>query len=218
MVIQCGNGNCKKKARVNEDNLNAAMPIVVCPHCGAKNRIPSAVPKPNPNNGAPTDKGKTVPIFNNAESSQASSPQSSNPQELGWIIIHDENVKTKTYPLSMGKNVIGRNSDSTVAEVTLRVDTMDNYMSRNHCVLDVSKNKNGTYDYVLSDRKSLNRTFVNGKSVAISTQDEVYLRDADCIQIGRTKVILKTLKVAGNAQKAKSSVTEMEYTQTIINK
>jgi FHA domain len=216
MVIQCG--NCKQKARVNEDNLNASMPIVVCPHCGTKNRIPNATPKPQSSIGANNNKGETVPIFSNTESANSDKKINDATKELGWLIIHDENIKTKTYPLHIGKNVIGRNSDSTIAEVTLRVDTMDNYMSRSHCVLDVGSNKNGAYDYVLSDRKSLNRTFVNGKNVPISTQDEVYLRDGDCIQIGRTKVILKTLKVAGNVQKAKSAVTEMEYTQTIINK
>jgi pSer/pThr/pTyr-binding forkhead associated (FHA) protein len=216
MVIQCG--NCKQKARVNEDNLNAAMPIVVCPHCGTKNRIPSAAPKPAPSMAVSQDNSHTVPIYTGAAASNSEKKTNEATKELGWLIIHDENTKTKTYPLLVGKNVIGRNSDSTIAEVTLRVDTMDNYMSRNHCVLDVGLSKNGAYEYVLSDRKSLNRTYVNGKSAPISTQDEVYLRDGDCIQIGRTKVILKTLKVAGNVQKAKSAVTEMEYTQTIINK
>jgi DNA-directed RNA polymerase subunit RPC12/RpoP len=199
MRIRCGNPACGSEFNVGNNTIEQVGNQVACPKCGAQNRVPKPPPK-----GGHGISDAPNPI---AQTNQV---------EYGWIVVHDEMMPQRVYPLRNGKNVIGRNCDTTPTEVTLRIDTEDKYMSRKHCIIEVIEEKNRV-DYVLSDSMSINGTYRNGKTERLLTNDEIYLKDSDCIQIGRTKVILKTAKAAGNQKNAQESVTEMDYTKTVIH-
>ena len=142
--------------------------------------------------------------------------------EIGWLIIHDENTDTYTFDLRKGINRIGRHSDSTDEDVNIRIRTQDRYMSRHHCDIEVRwKSGKNVYEYVLSDRAyqrkkaSSNGTFVNAGR-QLSVRDEIFLKDGDTVQVGRTKLVLKLPSAVGNLQEAESWVRETDYFKTII--
>lgn len=204
MNIRCGNAECAHEFNVGKETIHVETNTVACPKCGQRNRIPKPKPRPVEHSAAHAASGDPAPPPNDAAV-----------MEYGWIIVHDETMPQRAYTLKRGKNIIGRNSETTPLEVNLRIDTEDKYMSRKHCVIDVVE-ENNQIDYILNDSLSTNGTFLNGKAQRLSAHDEIYLKDADCVQIGRTKVILKSAKVAGSKKKAVESVTQMAYTKTII--
>jgi FHA domain len=137
-------------------------------------------------------------------------------KEIGWLIVHDENTETATFHLRKGINRIGRQSQTTPRDVNIAIRTSDQYISREHCDIEVKwrHDKNG-YDYILTDRGSANGTFVNaGKR--LSRSEDVMLSDGDTIQAGRTKLVLKLPSTFRNSQDAEDWVKSSEYTATII--
>jgi hypothetical protein len=204
MKIRCGNTDCAHEFSIENETVQLETNTVACPKCGQRNRIPKPKPRPVMHDAPHAAAAEATPP-----------PNDSAVMEYGWIIVHDETMPQRVYTLKRGKNIIGRNSETTPPEVNLRIDTEDKYMSRKHCIIDVA-DENGQIVYILNDSLSTNGTFLNGKAQRLSAQDEIYLKDADCVQIGRTKVILKSARVAGSRKKAVESVTQMAYTKTII--
>jgi pSer/pThr/pTyr-binding forkhead associated (FHA) protein len=136
------------------------------------------------------------------------------PKECGWIIVHDEHTQSQTFSLQIGQNIIGRKSESKPCHIM--IDTTDSYMSRNHCVLEV-KQKGHRYEYLISDIGSTNGTFINAdKSKRLKKGDVIFLKDGDVIQIGRTKVVLKTPDFAHDAHSAYTQVSNSDFSATII--
>ena len=127
-----------------------------------------------------------------------------------------EKTATKHNELRNGNNKIGRLSKSTPKDVNIAINTKDTYMSRHHCDLIVrwSQNKN-VYEYILSDRKSVNGIFINEER-RLSRSEEVFLNDGDNIQLGRTKLILKTPTAVRDSEEAERYVQESDYFKTII--
>lgn len=135
---------------------------------------------------------------------------------IGWLVVHDEATETATFQLRKGINRIGRHSQSTPRDVNIAIRTKDQYMSREHCDIEVRWQKDkGSYDYALADRRSSNGTFVNAGRRLLRSE-EVMLKDGDTIQAGRTKLVLKLPAMANNAQDAEDWVRNSEYTPTII--
>ncbi len=187
LTVSCG--KCGVALRVDTSKLNPASPLVKCPKCGGVNRI-------------------KLP-----ETSSVSAPSAN--EVWGWLVVHDEAAASKTFDLRLGKQVIGRISFSNPADIM--IETADKYMSRSHCVIEVSLSKTGTPAFVLSDPGSANGTFLNENADSrLSPYDQVYLNDGDVIQIGRTQVVLKTRKLADNQQAAEKAVANNDYLKTII--
>ena len=141
---------------------------------------------------------------------------------IGWLIIHDEFTPTYTFDLRKGVNRIGRESETTDQDVSVRIATQDQYMSRHHCDIEARWHSvKNVYEYVLSDKEyqrkphSKNGTFVNGSS-RLTRRDEVLLDDGDTVQVGRTKLVLKLPSSHRQKQDAESSVREMDFFKTII--
>lgn len=136
--------------------------------------------------------------------------------ELGWLIIHDENTESYTFDLRKGINRIGRFTNTTPPDINIRIKTEDRYMSRHHCDIEARwKSGKNAYEYVLTDRGSSNGTFVNAGR-RLSVRDEIPLNDGDTIQVGRTKLVLKLPSAVGNLQEAESWVRETDFFKTII--
>lgn len=144
-------------------------------------------------------------------------------QELGWLVVHDENADHQTHPLRIGRQIIGRKSISRPCDVMIETD--DPYMGRNHCILEVKPSRSGGYEYFLSDvrmtngipeQMSTNGTFVNAQPAPLRPKDMVYLKDGDVIQMGKTKAVIKTLITVATARDASRVVQDMDYAPTVI--
>jgi pSer/pThr/pTyr-binding forkhead associated (FHA) protein len=149
-----------------------------------------------------------------------SAPPGPNPTAVpasqpGWLVIHDEQTATETFPLREGINRVGRRANDTPRDVNILINTRDTYMSRKHCEIDVRRRANSNeYEYILSDF-SLNGTYVNaGKRLAKG--QSVSLRDGDTVQIGRTKLVLVLPSSNPSAQSPRDRVSSKDYFHTII--
>lgn len=136
--------------------------------------------------------------------------------ELGWIVVHDENTESQVYSLKIGKNTIGRKSESV--KVDIGIETTDKYMSRNHCAIEVNPNRRGGYDYILSNSENKNGVYINAdREKKLKSESLIFLEDGNTIQIGRTKIVLKIPDFAANKDIARQKVVDMDYNQTIID-
>ncbi len=137
-------------------------------------------------------------------------------KKAGWLIIHTEGKEKLTYELKEGKNFIGRHTSNNAPDISLQ----DVFVSRMHAALVVRITDKYEYEYLLADnaevlgKPSLNGTFVNGNENRIGNEI-VKLADGDTIQVGITKLVLKTSKVAIDVEDAVKLVDKMEYKKTV---
>lgn len=201
---------------------NAATPIIKCTNCGYPNPVMAGA---QPSRPAQVQQ----PVSPAAAAMPAQAPprqsigKSPGPSELGWLVVHDENAEQQTHPLRIGRQVIGRKSVSRPCDIM--IETEDPFMGRNHCILEVKPSRSGGYEFFLSDVKmtngtpeqmSTNGTYINAQPAALRPKDMVYLKDGDTIQMGKTKVVIKTLITAANAQDASRIVQDTDYSPTVI--
>lgn len=136
--------------------------------------------------------------------------------EVAWLVIHDEATASETFSLRAGLNRIGRESQNTPHDVNIMIRTNDTYMSREHCEIDARWNvHNSSYEFILTDKKSKNGTYVNGGK-KLSSQSAIRLKDRDTIQIGRTKMVLVLPSSTLDRQQASDLVGGGKYFHTII--
>ena len=90
-------------------------------------------------------------------------------------------------PLQEGDNKIGRRCVGTVINVP--IETSDMSMDRNHCVINVKRNKQGKLVYTLRDAPSLTGTFLNNE--ILGDKDRVRIEDGAIVTIGATTFILR---------------------------
>lgn len=214
MEITCR--KCHSKLTISNA---ATTPIFKCTSCGYPNPV-----VPGGGQAASASQAGQAKAFQPfAPERPAAAPAGG--KELGWLVVHDENAEQQTYPLRVGKQVIGRKSVSRPCDIM--IETGDTFMGRNHCILEVKPSRSGGYDFFISDVKltsgtaeqmSTNGTFVNAIPTPLKPKDMVYLNDGDTIQMGKTKVVIKTLITSTSAQDASRIVQETEYAPTVIIK
>ena len=90
-------------------------------------------------------------------------------------------------PLQEGDNKIGRRCVGTV--INDAIETSDMSMDRNHCVINVKRNKQGKLVYTLRDAPSLTGTFLNNE--ILGDKDRVRIEDGAIVTIGATTFILR---------------------------
>ena len=93
----------------------------------------------------------------------------------------------RSYPLSIGRNIVGRSGETSKATVQLASE--DRYMSRQHCCIDVKRHLNGQIMAVLSNYQNKNVIKINGYK--IKQGDSVQLSDGNSILMGHTIVTFK---------------------------
>jgi hypothetical protein len=213
---------------------NTATPIVKCTNCGYPNPVMAGAQPPKasqpagahvPASAAPSPGVVPAQPISSPMPSRMPMGKPSAPSDMGWLVVHDENAAQQTHPLRIGRQVIGRKSVSRPCDIM--IDTEDPFMGRNHCILEVKPSRSGGYEFFLSDVKmtngtpeqmSTNGTFVNAQPTALRPKDMVYLKDGDTIQMGKTKVVIKTLITAASAQDASRIVQDTDYSPTVIIK
>lgn len=197
MNFQCA--GCQSRISFDETKLSPGKEIyrIQCPRCKNINQLPATL------------------IFKpKFKETKVSIDTAHLPKELGWIVVHDENTYAQTYPLKLGRNIVGRSSESKPCDVM--IETEDGYMSRHHSIIEVVYREGGQLLYLISDVSSTNGTFINASvSKRLNEYDQIYLSDGDTIQMGRTKMVLKTLKTVPDAQNAAEKVGKTDYNKTI---
>ncbi len=151
-----------------------------------------------------TSSNTPVTSVNNYQSSAA----------IAYLIRHTENMPSKTYPLLMGKNIIGRKAVPGIPFI--EVDN-DAYVSRVHAVIEVVSAQPlvvALYDDATHNggKESKNGTYVNGNVKRIT--QKVLLKNNDTIQIGMTKLTFKL--PTDNVAKIVKEVEESDYMKTVV--
>ncbi len=101
-------------------------------------------------------------------------------------------TNAKTYFLQKGQNTIGKN-----AGVSIKTD--DQYMSGQHCCIEVKNSPDKGTDVILYDngtgsqknKESTNGTFWNESQKRMSISEKIYLKSGDKIRMGRTDFIIR---------------------------
>lgn len=96
-------------------------------------------------------------------------------------------------PLHEGDNLIGRRQPGSPIDVP--VETSDPSMDRNHCILNVRRNRQGECIYTLRDNDSLTGTFLMNELLAPKERRRIY--EGDILTLGATTLILRG---AGNKE------------------
>lgn len=114
--------------------------------------------------------------------------EQANSKDCGSVVVV-ENVfgYKQVHPLKEGDNVIGRRNKGT--EVDVSIETSDPSMDRKHCIIHVSRNKQGRLIYTLRDNQSITGTFLMNE--ILGNKDCVRLEEGAIITLGATTLILR---------------------------
>ncbi|MGL5785767.1 MAG: FHA domain-containing protein [Bacteroidales bacterium] len=109
-------------------------------------------------------------------------------EDLGKVeVLENEFGYKQDFSLVLGDNIIGRRSRGTVVEVPVLTDDMS--MDRQHCVVNVKRDKNNKLIYTVRDFPSLVGTFYKGQYIA--KKERVVMTDDTFLILGATTVIVR---------------------------
>lgn len=110
-------------------------------------------------------------------------------QPLGYLIVLENAFQFKQeIPLYEGKNIVGRLVKGTQANAAFK--TVDPSIDTTHCIVNASKKKDGTSQFIIRDAPSNTGTFV--QNAILSDRDRVVLHEGDIINIGAATILLRT--------------------------
>ena len=108
--------------------------------------------------------------------------------DLGAIIVIENVFHYKQIiPLKMGDNIIGRYQKGN--PINTPIETVDPSVDNTHCVINVSRDKNGKLKYVLRDGPSNTGTFVDNE--ILGDRERRVIEDGALFTIGATSIILR---------------------------
>lgn len=90
-------------------------------------------------------------------------------------------------PLHMGENTIGRYMKGS--KTNIPIETVDPSVDMLHCIITVSRTKNGGLKYVLRDGPSNTGTFVDNE--LLGDREKRIITDGTIFTIGATSIILR---------------------------
>ena len=115
--------------------------------------------------------------------------ETANESGLGSIVVIENVFHFKqVIPLQMGDNTIGRYMKGS--KINTPIETNDPSIDLLHCVLNVSRTKRGTLQYVLRDGPSFTGTFVDNE--ILGDRERRVITDGTLFTIGATSIILRT--------------------------
>ena len=171
---------------------------IICPMCGAPNGIAAAPSNPDKAFVICRSCKEKTPYLRWRQVGESPQPKSQQAQNEGATqygggfkvnpkVVREQmaylkllSPAAKRYDLKPGRNVIGRYSASSSADI--QIDTADNrHMSREHAVIEV-KEVAGKYMYKFSlCKERINRTLVAGQEVAYG--ESLYLNPGDRLEL-----------------------------------
>jgi len=167
--------------------MSEAVKIITCPECKSQLKVnfpPIASKEPLEAKTVlvNTPVGEASTLLGGAGSSQSGVTQyvpKPRQQKHHFLFLNG-----KRYPLSAGRNVVGRKASSSDAQV--QIETSDLYMSRRHICIEVIRLTDGSTKVFVSNDKNKNSTYVNG--CKLNTGDRVVLTNGTQIKMGETIV------------------------------
>ena len=150
-----------------------------CPNCNHQLRVTFSGPQPN-------EQAETVYAGMQGISSKESSDDNAltqfaqaKPEHPGSLLFG-----TEKYPLHLGRNLVGRKSKSSNADV--QIPTNDLKMSREHAVINIKRIADGSLKILIRNCKDHLVTKVKG--MVLEANDEVVLTNGTDIQLGHTLI------------------------------
>ncbi|MBQ6652152.1 MAG: FHA domain-containing protein [Prevotella sp.] len=108
---------------------------------------------------------------------------------VGCIVVIENVFHFKqVIPLQMGDNTIGRYQKGN--PINCPIETVDPSVDMTHCVINVSRDKNGRLKYVLRDGPSYTGTFVDNQ--ILGDRERRVIEDGTLFTIGATSILLRT--------------------------
>jgi len=115
--------------------------------------------------------------------------ENANEKGFGSIVVIENVFHYKqVIPLQLGDNVIGRYMKGS--GINCPIETVDPSIDMNHCVINVSYDKNKNLKYVLRDGPSYTGTFVDNE--ILGDRERRVIEDGTLFTIGATSVILRS--------------------------
>lgn len=109
-------------------------------------------------------------------------------EKVGSIIVIENVFHYKQeIRLNMGDNVIGRYHKTS--RISTPIETNDPSIDFSHCVINVSRDKNGKLKYILRDGPSNTGTFIDNE--ILGDRERRVIEDGTVFTIGATSIILK---------------------------
>ena len=103
------------------------------------------------------------------------------------VVIENNYCFRQVFPLHMGDNLIGRQKENYIVDCPIESGELN--IDYRHCVISVSRKKNGQLQYVLRDKPSNKGTFVDG--IRLDPKERRVIEDGTVFTIGLTSVMLK---------------------------
>lgn len=103
------------------------------------------------------------------------------------IVIENVFHYKQILPLHLGDNTIGRYMKGSKTNVP--IETVDPSIDMLHCIINVSKDKNGKLKYILRDGPSYTGTFVD--NVILGNNERRIIEDGTLFTIGATSILLR---------------------------
>lgn len=118
---------------------------------------------------------------------QTSGTEKDETPDFGHIaVLENAYCYRQELPLFPGDNIIGRRSKGT--EIQVPVESSDTSMERQHCIINVSVNKQGKMIYTLRDFPSISGTFLRHE--LLNRKERVILENGAIISVGATTFIV----------------------------
>ena len=106
------------------------------------------------------------------------------------VVIENVFHFKQVIPLRMGDNIIGRYQKDS--RVNCPIETVDPSVDITHCVINVSRDKQGNLRYVLRDGPSNTGTFVDNQ--ILGDRERRVITDGTLFTIGATSILLRLNK------------------------
>lgn len=172
-----------------KNSQNEAVKQITCPSCNTILQV-KFQPQQEPMEAKTFYAAPRQPAANEvttelAVSDYGATQLASDSQKLGTsaMLLLDG----KSYPLEEGQNIVGRKAATSHASV--QIETVDRYMSRQHCIISVTSLPDGSKRAVLINYQNKNQTTINGQPINMG--DEIRLTDGNTITMGHTTVTFK---------------------------
>jgi uncharacterized protein YbaR (Trm112 family) len=165
---------CDHFITFDETRYEAGQSLVfLCPECGKQFGIRMGVSKLRQTQ---------------REENQTSVEEQMQDSEYGSIVVIENVFHFKqVLPLHLGDNTIGRYQKGNA--ITTPIETVDPSVDLLHCIINVSRDKQGRLRYVLRDANSNTGTFVD--NTEIPPRERRIIGDGTLFTIGATSIILK---------------------------
>ena len=165
---------CDHFITFDETRYEAGQSLVfLCPECGKQFGIRMGVSKLRQTQ---------------REENKISTEEQMQDSEFGSIVVIENVFHYKqVLPLRLGDNTIGRYQKGN--PITTPIETVDPSVDLLHCIINVSRDKQGRLRYVLRDANSNTGTFVD--NTEIPPRERRIIGDGTLFTIGATSIILK---------------------------